>query len=57
MRQTTVEPQVEAMSETTMVLEELIREGVRKMLKAALEAEIDKHLARYQEMKYLEKSL
>lgn len=47
MRKTTTEPQVKAMSETTMVLEELIREGARKMLQAALEAEIAEHIAKY----------
>ena len=35
------------MSETTLVLEELIREGARKILQAALEAEIAEHLAKY----------
>ncbi len=34
-----------------MVLEELIREGARKMLQAALEAEIAEHLAKYQSHK------
>jgi transposase-like protein len=39
------------MSETAMVLEELIREGARKMLQAALEAEIAEHLAKYHGLK------
>jgi len=39
------------MSETAMVLEELIREGARKMLQAALEAEIAEHLAKYHDLK------
>ena len=47
MRQTIIEPPIKAMSETTVVLEELIREGARKMLQAALEAEIAEHLAKY----------
>ena len=51
MRQTTIEAPIKAMNETSMVLEELIREGARKMLKAALEAEIAEHLAKYQSHK------
>jgi len=50
-RQTTIEAPIKAMNETSMVLEELIREGARKMLKAALEAEIAEHLAKYQSHK------
>lgn len=51
MRQTTIEAPIKAMNETSMVLEELIREGARKMLKAALEAEIAEHLSKYQSHK------
>lgn len=47
MRQSIIEQPVKAMSETAMVLEELIREGARKMLQAALEAEIAEHCAKY----------
>jgi hypothetical protein len=39
------------MSETAMVLEDLVREGARKMLQAALEAEIAEHLAKYHSFK------
>jgi len=50
-KQITIEAPIKAMSETSMVLEELIREGARKMLKAALEAEIAEHLSKYQSHK------
>jgi len=47
-RQTTTETQIEATPETLGVLEDIVREGARKMLQAALEAEIEEHLARFQ---------
>ena len=42
-KQITIEAPIKAMNETSMVLEELIREGARKMLKAALEAGVVEH--------------
>ena len=50
MRQNTTETQIEAMPETTLVLEDLVREGARKMLHAALEMEIEEHLALFKNM-------
>ena len=47
MRQITTETQPSAMPETMGVLESIMREGARKMLQAALEAEIEEHLDRY----------
>jgi len=49
--QHTLEKPKEARSETMKVLEDIVREGARRMLQAALEAEIDAHLARYQDRK------
>lgn len=37
--------------ETAQVLEELVREGARKMLQAALEAEVAEHCAKYQHLR------
>lgn len=51
MTQHTLEKPKEARSETMKVLEDIVREGARRMLQAALEAEIDAHLARYQDRK------
>lgn len=51
MTQHTLEKPKEARSETMEVLEDIVREGARRMLQAALEAEIDAHLARYQDRK------
>lgn len=50
MRQITTETRIEATPETMGVLETVLREGARKMLQAALEAEIEEHIARYEEM-------
>ncbi len=50
MRQITTETQIEATPETIGVLENVLREGARKMLQAALEAEIEDHISRYQAM-------
>lgn len=47
MKKNSIETRVEAMPETMTVLEELLREGARKMLQAALEAEIEEHLLRF----------
>jgi len=49
-RQITTETQIEATPETIGVLENVLREGARKMLQAALEAEIEDHISRYQAM-------
>jgi putative transposase len=46
----TIETQIEAMPETIGVLEALVREGARKMLQAALEAEIEEHLSRFKHL-------
>jgi len=50
-QQNTIERQKEARHETMEVLEDIVREGARRLLQAALEAEIDAHLARYQDRK------
>lgn len=50
MRQNTTEARIEATPETIGVLETVLREGARKMLQAALEAEIEEHIARYKDM-------
>lgn len=47
MSKTITETRIDATPETMGVLEALMREGARKMLQAALEAEIDEHLARF----------
>jgi transposase-like protein len=49
-RQITTETRIEATPETIGVLEAVLREGARKMLQAALEAEIEEHIARYKDM-------
>jgi len=50
-RQNTIESQKETRPETMEVLEDIVREGARRLLQAALEAEIDAHLARYRDRK------
>jgi len=45
-----IETQIKATPETMGVLEALIREGARKMLQAALEAEIEEHLLRFKHL-------
>jgi len=47
---TIIETQVEATPETMGVLEALVREGARKMLQAALEAEIEEHLTQFKHL-------
>ena len=47
MRKTITETQIEATPETMGALEIIVREGARKMLQAALEAEIEEHLSRF----------
>lgn len=47
MSKNTAEDRIEARPETMVALEALMREGARKMLQAALEAEIEEHIARY----------
>jgi hypothetical protein len=42
-----IESQILATPETRGVLEDIIYEGTRKMLQAALEAEIEEHLSRF----------
>jgi putative transposase len=48
-RQSNTETQTEAMPETMGVLDGIVREGARKMLQAALEEEIQEHLARFKD--------
>ncbi|MGB9618202.1 MAG: IS256 family transposase [Desulfomonilaceae bacterium] len=50
MRKNTTETRIEATAETMGVLEAIVREGARKMLQAALEAEIEEHLSRYKHL-------
>lgn len=50
MSKTIIETQIEATPETMGVLEALVREGARKMLQAALEAEIEEHLSRFKHL-------
>ena len=50
MRQITTETRIEATPETIGVLETVLREGARRMLQAALEAEIEEHIARYKDL-------
>lgn len=50
MSKTIIETQIEATPETMGVLEDLVREGARKMLQAALEAEIEEHLSRFKHL-------
>jgi putative transposase len=47
---TIIETQIEATPETMGALEVIVREGARKMLQAALEAEIEEHLSRYKHL-------
>ncbi len=47
MRKNTTETRIEATAETMGALEAIVREGARKMLQVALEAEIEEHLSRY----------
>jgi len=49
-RQITTETRIEATPETIGVLETVVREGARKMLQAALEAEIEEHIARCKDL-------
>jgi len=49
-RKTTTETQIEATPETMGALEIIVREGARKMLQAALEAEIEEHLSRFKHL-------
>lgn len=46
MRKAITETRIEAMPQTMGALELIVREGARKMLQAALEAEIEEHLSR-----------
>ena len=50
MRKTITETQIEATPETMGALEIIVREGARKMLQAALEAEIEEHLSRFKHL-------
>ena len=50
MSKSIIETQIEATPETIGVLEALVREGARKMLQAALEAEIEEHLSRFKHL-------
>ena len=50
MGKTIIETQVEATPETMGMLEAIVREGARKMLQAALEAEIEEHLSRFKNL-------
>jgi putative transposase len=47
---TTTETRIEATPETMGALEIIVREGARKMLQAALEAEIEEHLSRFKHL-------
>jgi len=49
-RKTITETQIEATPETMGALEIIVREGARKMLQAALEAEIEEHLSRFKHL-------
>ena len=50
MSKTTIETRIEATPETMGALEAIVREGARKMLQAALEAEIEEHLLRFKHL-------
>ena len=50
MSKSIIETRMEATPETMGVLEALVREGARKMLQAALEAEIEEHLSRFKHL-------
>jgi putative transposase len=47
---TIIETRIEATPETMGALETIMREGARKMLQVALEAEVEEHLARYKDL-------
>jgi transposase-like protein len=49
-RKSIIQTQVEATPETLKTLEDFVREGARKMLQAALEAEIEEHLSRFKHL-------
>ncbi len=50
MSKTIIETRIKATPETMGVLEIIVREGARKMLQAALEAEIEEHLSRFKNL-------
>ena len=50
MGKTIIETRIKATPETMGVLEIIVREGARKMLQAALEAEIEEHLSRFKNL-------
>lgn len=50
MSKNTTETRIESTPETMGVLETIMREGARKMLQAAIEAEIEEHLAKYRSL-------
>ena len=50
MKQSNIKTQIEATPETMGTLEAIVREGARKMLQAALEAEIEEHLSRFKNL-------
>ena len=50
MSNTTTKTRIEAMPETMGALEAIVREGARKMLQAALEAEIEEHITRFKNL-------
>ena len=50
MKKTIIETRIEATPETMGALEFIMREGARKMLQAALEAEIEEHLSRFKDL-------
>jgi len=49
-KQSNIKTQIEATPETMGTLEAIVREGARKMLQAALEAEIEEHLSRFKNL-------
>jgi len=49
-RKSIIQTQVKATPETLKTLEDFVREGARKMLQAALEAEIEEHLSRFKHL-------
>ncbi len=50
MSKTIIETRIKATPETMGALEIIVREGARKMLQAALEAEIEEHLSRFKNL-------
>lgn len=50
MSKVTIETQIRATPETMGALDLIVREGARKMLQAALEAEIEEHLSRFKDL-------